>query len=171
MTRFKASRVHDQETHKLRLYRLNYLPDYGFSPLVADSYGRLGDMTLRFFHRVSEFVAHRDGGPSASPSRYQQALFHRLCSNFQSSCFIATAQRITRGEYLDRMRVVGAPGSANLSLAPASLDAPASSSPPQPSSPPEHLHFVLFDGDTLSPDSYMSLSSGAQAPTSALVCS
>ena len=145
---FKPTRIRDRELQKLRLYRLSYLPDFAFSPLVADSFGRIGDMTLRIFNRVSvsDFIALRDYGNTAGAARYRRFLFHRLCSSFQSSCFLATAQRITRGEFLDRVRVVGAsstmPPPSNVSFDPME---PASPLLPPPR-PAEHLAFELFDG-------------------------
>jgi len=150
MSQFKSSRVRDRELQKLRLYSSSYLPDFAFSPLVADSFGRIGDMTLRFFNRVSEFIAHRDYGNTVGATRYQHFLFHRLCSSFQGSCFLATAQRITRGEFLDRVRVDSAASTMipppNVSSDPMEPDSPLV----LPSQPCEHLAFELFDRATTS---------------------
>ena len=174
---FHPNRVRNTERTKLKEYRRAYLPHYGFSPLVGDSFGRIGDMTLRFFHRIAYVVAHQSCDSDPSSSSYHHYLFRRLCSTFQSLCICATAQRLTRGDFLNRSHVCGTEPGSESHFSPAHPQSPSSSSetiasetiPSQPTplsstpsdthhtplEPIEHIGFELF-GATVSPSTPLS---------------
>ena len=64
-------------------------------------------MTLRFFHRVATIITHHSSDSDPSSTSHQHYIFRRLCSTFQSLCICATAQRLTRGDFLNRSHVSG----------------------------------------------------------------